>query len=80
MPDTYFTLPVLFPDTDVLTFLSIHQAGETFETDVFGDPTALLYLGESSWNLIKGNIDQETVNIIGDAIEEHHLRRNDPNL
>jgi hypothetical protein len=75
MSDTYFSIPVLLPDTDVLTFLSIHETGETFETDLFGDFIALLYLGESSWNLIKGNIDQETVNIIGQAIEDLHLKK-----
>lgn len=75
MSDAYFSIPVLLPDTDVLTFLSIHQTDQTFETVLFGDSIAVLYLGESSWNLIKGNIDQETVNIIGEAIEELHLKK-----
>lgn len=75
MADTYFSIPVLIPDTDVLTFLSVHDTGKLFETELFGDPVSLIRNQDHSWNLVKGDLSQETVNIIGEAIETHHLKK-----
>ena len=73
MPDTYFSIPVLLPDTDVITFLSIHDTGEIFETEVFGEPVSLIKNKDNSWSQVKGNTSQEAINAIGQSLEDHHL-------
>lgn len=74
MADSYFSIPVLIPDTDVLTFLSIHDTGEIYETELFGEPVSVIRNEDKSWSLVKGDIDQESIKVIGDAITEHHLK------
>lgn len=45
---------------------------ETFDLEVDGSVISLLNNGDNSWSSLKGEIDQESVNIIGDAIEVYY--------
>ncbi|HCN84046.1 MAG TPA: hypothetical protein DIT07_10580 [Sphingobacteriaceae bacterium] len=75
MPDTYFSIPVLLPDTDVVTFLSIHDTGEIFETELLGEPISLIKNEDNSLSQLKGDTPQETIDIIVQAIEDLQLKR-----
>ena len=49
--------------------LTVRHTTETFELEFDGARVALINNGDNSWSLVNGAIDQETVNLIGDAIE-----------
>ena len=74
MPNTFFSIPVLLPDTDVLTFLSVRHTGELFETGVFDEPVSILRNSDTTWSAVGGDASQETVDVIGQAIEDHYLK------
>ena len=49
--------------------LTVTHTTETFELEFDGARVSVINNGDNSWSLVHGTIDQETVNLIGDAIE-----------
>jgi hypothetical protein len=43
---------------------------ETYDLEFNGSAISLINNGDNSWSLVEGSIDQETVNLIGEAIEK----------
>ena len=43
---------------------------ETYDFEFDGSAISLINNGDNSWSLVEGNIDQETMNLLGDAIEK----------
>lgn len=48
----------------------VKHTSETFDMEFRGSLVAILNNGDNSWSLVEGNLDQETVNVIGTAIED----------
>lgn len=52
--------------------LQIRHDSETFDMDYQGMVLSLINNSDNTWSSVKGKLDQETVNLIGDAIERHY--------
>lgn len=57
---------------DQTTQLKVHHKDETFEVELNGKIVAILNNGDNSWSSVAGDLDQLTVNLIGDAIEQFY--------
>jgi len=51
---------------------TIHHSSETFDFDYEGTAVSILNNGDNSWSGVKGELDQETINFIGAAIENYY--------
>ncbi|HTN20725.1 MAG TPA: hypothetical protein VL125_09630 [Pelobium sp.] len=70
--DGNFRISVTLNDIDQTTHLKVHHRDETFEVELNGKTVAVLNNGDNSWSSVDGNLDQLTVNLIGDAIEQFY--------
>jgi hypothetical protein len=52
--------------------IKVLHIDETFELEVDGQKISILNNGDNSWSLVDGELDQETVNLIGEGIENHY--------
>jgi hypothetical protein len=70
--DQQFQVQVLWPQTGEKETLNVIHRDETFEFTRLGQKVSILNSGDNAWDLIEGQLDQQTVNLIGDAIEKHY--------
>lgn len=68
--DQEFIVSVKLGDADETKQLKVRHVDETFEFEVNGEDVSILNNGDNSWDLVKGKLDQLSVNEIGIAIEE----------
>lgn len=50
--------------------IPVSHKSETYDLEFDGSAISLINNGDNSWSLVEGSIDQETVNLIGEAIEK----------
>ena len=50
--------------------IKVRHSTETFDLELKGTAISLINNGDNSWSIVKGDIDQETANLIGEAIEQ----------
>lgn len=67
-----FEITFNMPGTEHPTTTLVRHDTETFDLAVGGLDVSLINNGDNSWSSLKGELDQETVNVIGAAIEEHY--------
>jgi hypothetical protein len=53
-----------------LQVIHVQHTTETFDFELDGTQVSLINNGDNSWSIVNGDIDQETANGIGDAIEQ----------
>ncbi|TCK83656.1 hypothetical protein [Albibacterium bauzanense] len=70
--DSNFRISVTLNRIDQTTHLKVHHKDETFEIELDGKIVAILNNGDNSWSSVDGDLDQLTVNLIGDAIEQFY--------
>ena len=70
--DSNFEIPVTLKDGDQATHLKVHHIDETFGVELDGKTVSILNNGDNSWSLVEGDLDQLTINLIGDAIEQFY--------
>lgn len=70
--DSNFRISVILNGIDQTTHLKVHHKDETFRVELDGKTVAILNNGDNSWSLVDGDLDQLTVNLIGDAIEQFY--------
>ncbi|MBK0379262.1 hypothetical protein [Mucilaginibacter segetis] len=66
-----FELQITDPNGTEVSLQVSHES-ETFDMDYRGKPLSLLNNGDNTWSSLKGALDQETVNLIGAAIEQYY--------
>jgi hypothetical protein len=59
---------------DVQAVQVVHSS-ETYDFELNGKQTAIINNGDNSWSLASGDLDQLTVNLIGDAIEKFYKKQ-----
>lgn len=67
-----FQVSVKLDDKNFLTTLHVTHADEAFNFEFNGNNVSIINNGDNSWSVIEGNVEQETINIIGEAIEQHY--------
>ncbi|QJD96044.1 hypothetical protein HH214_09225 [Mucilaginibacter robiniae] len=67
-----FQISVQLPEEKSATALGITHPDETFSFELNGNPVSIINNGDNSWSLVSGAVAQETVNVIGDAIEQYY--------
>jgi len=70
--DSNFEVPVTLKDAGQTTHLKVHHTDETFRVEMGGKTVSILNNGDNSWSLVDGDLDQLTINLIGDAIEQFY--------
>jgi len=69
-----FEITFIMPGSEQPKQALVRHDTETFDLEVDGLDVVLLNNGDNSWSSLKGELDQESVNVIGAAIEEHYQR------
>lgn len=69
-----FEITFIMPGSERPKQALVRHDTETFDLEVDGLDVVLLNNGDNSWSSLKGELDQESVNVIGAAIEEHYHR------
>lgn len=65
-----FEIRYMDPSRDDERTLKVNHSTETFDLEFDGSAVSLINNGDNSWSLVEGDLDQVTVNLIGDAIEK----------
>jgi hypothetical protein len=52
--------------------LEVIHNDETFEIELNGEKISIINNGDNSWSLVSGDLLQEVVNLLGEAIEKHY--------
>ncbi|WP_207425913.1 hypothetical protein [Pedobacter sp. SYSU D00535] len=66
-----FEVKILFNNSE--TSVQVDHRDETFELMLpDGQQVSILNNGDNTWQLVSGNLSQEQVNLIGDAIEKYY--------
>ncbi|WP_462264666.1 hypothetical protein [Mucilaginibacter sp.] len=73
-----FRVLVTLPGQREEDLLTILHEQETFDTALNGENISLINNGDNSWSQVQGNLPQETINLIGQAIEDYYSQQ--PNL
>lgn len=69
-----FEITFTLPGSEQTHRTLVRHDTETFDLNVDGLDVVLLNNGDNSWSSLKGELDQESVNVIGAAIEEHYQK------
>lgn len=64
-----FDIHFFNPSDNTEKTLVVNHNTETFDLEFDGSAVSIINNGDNSWSLVEGDIDQETVNTIGAAIE-----------
>lgn len=67
-----FEITFTLPGHEQPTRAMVRHDTETFDLKLNGSDVALLNNGDNSWSSLKGELDQESVNLIGTAIEQYY--------
>lgn len=59
---------------DVQAVQVVHS-NETYDFELNGKQAAIINNGDNSWSSASGDLDQLTVNLIGDAIEKFYKKQ-----
>ena len=52
--------------------LAVSHRSETFDFNLKNTEVSIINNGDNSWSLVTGNLDQESVNLIGTEIEKYY--------
>ena len=52
--------------------IRVTHRDETFEFNWGSQKVSILNTGDNVWDIVEGDLDQQTVNLVGDAIEKHY--------
>lgn len=58
------------PELSSKAQLVVKHHTETFDFVLNGSEVSIINNGDNSWSIVSGDLDQETANLIGDAIEK----------
>lgn len=64
-----FQINLQLPGRTHVESFAVTHTDETFDIDLLGQSVALLNNGDNSWSQLKGDLPQEWVNALGEAIE-----------
>lgn len=70
--DKKFEIIYTLKDEDCTSVSQVVHTDETFSVLVKDKTLTLINNGDNSWSLVSGEMDQLTVNIIGEAIEQFY--------
>lgn len=70
-----FSINVCLPPDDRKFILKVHHQDEAFDFIMDAQTLSIINNGDNSWSLIKGELSQEIVNIIGQAIEDYYQQQ-----
>ena len=70
-----FTVHVQLAGTGTPAALQITHADETFSAQVNEVNISIINNGDNSWSLVTGQLEQEDVNAIGEAIEQYYQQQ-----
>ena len=68
--DQAFEIQVQFAGKKEL--INVLHIDETFELEIDGQKISILNNGDNSWSSVDGELDQDTINLIGEEIEKHY--------
>ncbi len=75
MQEKSFSIQLLFPNDNEEKILAVQHPDETFEFEWNGQTISIINNGDNSWGKVKGNTDQQIINFIGEAIENHYRNK-----
>lgn len=70
-----FQINIKLPNQQGTATLTIKHQDETFSTELDGSTISLINNGDNSWSQLAGNTPQETINAIGEGIEQYEQQQ-----
>jgi hypothetical protein len=75
MQEKSFSIQLLFPNDNEEKILPVQHPDETFEFEWNRQTIFIINNGDNSWGKVKGNTDQQIIDFIGEAIENHYRNK-----
>ena len=73
--DQVFQIEVMWTPSGTKDVMTIVHKDETFEFNWSAQKVSILNTGDNVWDLVEGKLDQQTINVIGDAIEKYYNKQ-----
>lgn len=70
--DQVFQIEVEWTSSGTKDSITVTHKDETFEFNWGPQKVSILNNGDNAWDLVEGKLDQQTINVIGDAIEKYY--------
>lgn len=70
-----FSVRVTLPGNTEESAIKIEHIDETYQAEHPSGKAMIINNGDNSWSLVSGDVSQETVNLIGQAIEDFYKER-----